>query len=330
MKRLSVCLGLAIMLALTSGMWVPSIVAQSKSVVVTRRDADITIQPSGDVQVSEIWVVQFSGGPFSSAFRTIPLNRVEDITAWGVTEAGETFRERSSNDPYSFQASEDTRSHTLKWYFTPATNQERTFGVSYTLKGALGIDPIGDELYWKFIERDRPYPIQSATVRVHLPAPFDTGQLQAAAYRDGVAGTGGRIVDGRTVEFTGGPFPGGVGWEVRSKFPHGAVSASPPAWQIAAQTIAPTPVRQAASGQSKSAGGDLTGTILVIGLILIVGFFVWAAIASGGSDPGGWSGGGGSHDWSSHRSGSSWSSRRGGGGSSRRGGGGGGGSSGFG
>jgi len=38
-------------------------VAQSKSVEVPRRGAEITILPNGDVQVVETWEVKFSGGP---------------------------------------------------------------------------------------------------------------------------------------------------------------------------------------------------------------------------------------------------------------------------
>ena len=241
----------------------------------------------------------------------------------------------------------------MKWYFTPATDQERTFGLRYTLHGALGIDPAGDELYWKFIERDRSYPIESATVRVHLPAAFEVGQLQARTYRDGAPGTGGRIVDGRTVEFTGGPFPSGVEWEVRSGFPHGAVSATPPAWQTSGQAAALTPaaapaaLRQAASAKASSGGGDWAAALLVAAGILVLGLVLWTAVSS--EDPGsgdcsdgdsssgrwwggGWSGGGssGGSRWSGSR-GSGRSSRRSSGGGSRRtGGGGGGGSSGFG
>ena len=82
---------------------VPAVAAQTKSVTVTRRDADITILPGGDVEVAEAWVVRFSGGPFRSAFRSIPLNRVEDITDWGVTEAGETFHERAAASRMRFR-----------------------------------------------------------------------------------------------------------------------------------------------------------------------------------------------------------------------------------
>jgi len=49
--------------------------AQSRSVVVDRRDGVITIQQNGDVEFVETWQVRFIGGPFRFAFREAPLNR---------------------------------------------------------------------------------------------------------------------------------------------------------------------------------------------------------------------------------------------------------------
>ena len=62
--------------------------AQSRSVVVDRRDGVITIQQNGDVEFVETWQVRFIGGPFRLAFREIPLNRATGIGGWQVSEAG--------------------------------------------------------------------------------------------------------------------------------------------------------------------------------------------------------------------------------------------------
>src|SRR5919199_1310350 len=66
--------------------------AQSKSVVVARRDGDVTIRSNGDMDFVETWQVNFIGGPFRFAFRGIPLDRLEGITNLGVTEGGPVFR----------------------------------------------------------------------------------------------------------------------------------------------------------------------------------------------------------------------------------------------
>lgn len=53
--------------------------AQSRSIVVDRRDGVITIQPNGNVEFVETWQVRFIGGPFRQGFREIPLNRATGI-----------------------------------------------------------------------------------------------------------------------------------------------------------------------------------------------------------------------------------------------------------
>ena len=71
------------------------VAAQSKSVVVERRDGDIIILENGDVQVIETWKTRFIGGPFRFAFRVIPLSRVEAIDSWVPTDL-ETYREEGA------------------------------------------------------------------------------------------------------------------------------------------------------------------------------------------------------------------------------------------
>jgi len=204
---------------------------QTKSVDVLSRDGDITILPNGDVQVVETWKVRFIGGPFHYAFRAIPLNHVEDITNWQVSENGQPYREDYSGAPGTFVLEKDAEGYQITWYFSYTTDAVRTFTLRYTLKGALWIDDKGDQFFWKFIEHDRSYPIESATVTLHLPAAFQPDQLLTATYKNGREEGTGLVVDSRTIMFRGGPFPGGTEWEIRAQWPHGYVSASPPAWQ---------------------------------------------------------------------------------------------------
>src|SRR5919201_4949826 len=73
------------------GALAPPVHAQDRSVVVERRDGDVTIARNGDVRLVETWTVRFIGGPFHYAFRAIPLTRVEGIDGWGVAENGQAF-----------------------------------------------------------------------------------------------------------------------------------------------------------------------------------------------------------------------------------------------
>lgn len=223
---LRIFLGALIVCALA--LLTPSAFAQSgKQVVVKQRDADITILQNGDLQFVESWVVDFQNGSFTFAFREIPKDRLREIADWTVTEGGETLRTEQTETDNKVK---------FTWYF-PATNQGtnffsdvHTFVIHYTVRGAMRIYPAGDQLWWKFVEKDRAYPIESANVRVHLPANFSTDALKTTTYLNSSESGGGRVLDGQTLEYVGGPFPPQTEWEIRAQFPH-VITAPPEEWQ---------------------------------------------------------------------------------------------------
>jgi uncharacterized membrane protein len=186
--------------------------AQDKSVVVERRDADMTIHADGTVDVVETWVVGFQGGPFRFAFRSIPLNRISALQFQGVSENGTAYVREGTERPTTYRVDIDKGGRTIYWYFPPAMNETRTFELRYTLHDALRLYDDGDQFWWKFIEDERGYPIQSSRVTVHLPAEFPTDEILATTYENGTETNGAQVVNGSTVEFMGGPFADGVEW----------------------------------------------------------------------------------------------------------------------
>ncbi len=201
-----------------------------KSVEVLRRDGEITILPNGDVHIIETWRVHFIGGPFTHAFREIPFKHVEDIVDWQVAEGRRVYREGGGE--YSFEVERRTGSVRVSWRFPPTTDSIRTFTLSYTLKGALWIGKQNDSFHWIFIESDHGYPIGEATVRVHLPAEFAPSQISTIAGRAGNEKSGaGKVVSGNTVIFSQSDIEPYEEWVIGVKWPHGAVNASPPAWE---------------------------------------------------------------------------------------------------
>src|SRR5687768_15132035 len=103
MKRLLLYLSLVLSLLVSLTALAAPAYAQDRSVVVERRDADVTILPSGDVRVVETWEVHFIGGPFRFAFRSIPLDRVDSITNWGVGASGQSYTESFGEQPGTFR-----------------------------------------------------------------------------------------------------------------------------------------------------------------------------------------------------------------------------------
>ncbi len=215
--------------------WSGAAAAQSgKSVVVRERNADITISQNGDVRFVETWVVDFQNGSFTLAFREIPKNKLNDITGWGVREGERVFQD--SYGDYTFNVDESADAYKITWRF-PATNQREkflsdthTFELKYTVRGATRIYPQGDQFWWKFIESDRAYPIESSRVTLHLPQEFSADQLTATTYVNAAQAGGARVRDGKTIEFNGGPFPPKMEWEIRAQFPH-VLRAEPAEWQ---------------------------------------------------------------------------------------------------
>ncbi|MDQ5853521.1 MAG: DUF2207 domain-containing protein [Chloroflexota bacterium] len=232
MKRYARSLGLSLGLLLCLFVGSVPALAQSRSVEVERRDARITIQPSGDVRFVETWEVNFIGGPFRFAFRSIPLDRVTDITDWRVSEDGQQYAENGSENPNTFDVTTENGERKITWYFPETSDATRTFLLEYTLRGALRIYPDGDQFFWKFIESDRDYTINSSQVLLTLPAAFAANQLRSTTYLNGTEQQeAARPFDQQTVEFIGGPFPSGTEWELRTQFPHGVVTATVQPWQ---------------------------------------------------------------------------------------------------
>lgn len=240
----------------------PALAQSGKTVTVKQRDADIAIQSNGDAQFVETWVVDFQRGSFTFAFREIPKNKLRDIVDWRVTEGDRTLETRLDDSDDNIK---------VTWYF-PATNEGanffsevHTFTLRYTVRGAMRLYPNGDQWWWKFVEKDRAYPIESARVLVHLPAQFSPDQMRATTYTNGSDTGGGRILNGATIEYLGGPFPPQTEWEIRAQFPH-FVQAEPEEWQKsddrAAQTTAQNNLYAAIVGVIVLVGGPLLLLVL--------------------------------------------------------------------
>jgi len=225
MKPRSLAFLLALVLALVL---TPTTLAQSgKTVTVRQRNATITLQSNGDAQFVETWVVDFQNGPFTFAFREIPKNKLRDVIDFQVSEGDQPLRVETDKTDSAYK---------FTWYF-PATNQGakffsdvHTFTLRYTVRGAARIYPQGDQFWWKFIEANRAYTIDSSQVVLHLPAKFGADQLKATTYLGTTEVAGAQIINGSTIEYNGGPFPPQSTWEIRAQFPH-VITAPPEAWQ---------------------------------------------------------------------------------------------------
>jgi len=143
--------------------------AQAKSVYAKNYDVDVAVLPNGDLRVVERLEMAFQGGPFSYGFRTIPNERLDDITDIEVREGGRTYVLDRSSGEYTYRITRGEDDVEVRWYFPYSTNETRTFEIAYTVKGAVRRYTEGDEVWWTAIHADRPYSIRSSRTTLQLP-----------------------------------------------------------------------------------------------------------------------------------------------------------------
>jgi uncharacterized membrane protein len=109
----------------------------------------VQIQPDGSLSVREEITFDFSG-PFSGAYRDIPLRRGESVDAVTVREGSTQYRPGgntelgSSDTPGTFGVTQNDKRLRIVWHYA-ASNEQRTFAVSYRFRGlAVAYDDVVD------------------------------------------------------------------------------------------------------------------------------------------------------------------------------------------
>ena len=263
--------------------------AGGRSIAWERFDVDLTIQSDGSVNVVETQAIHFNG-TYQQGYRLVPLDRTTGASGIAVAELANDqsipYRSGSGQRPNTYSSTVSSGGLQIDWWFPPTTNATRTFVLRYTVAGALRLYDAGDQLQWRAIYADRDGSIASSTITIHLASDVDAADLRSAWYR--YSGTGaigalppvanGTQLDTRTVQFGPGPLGSGQGAEVRVQFPHGAINASPPAWQAGADR---------ADWLQQSAGpiGNFLALLLTLGILAGGGIFLFFAWYSNGRDP---------------------------------------------
>lgn len=239
--------------------------AAARSVRWSQYNTTLDVHADGSVSVTEDQVISFDGGPFTKGYATIPLARIGDISNIQVLENGVPLT-RGNGTPGTFSASVSGGEVNIDWWFTPATNEDRQFTISYDVTGVIRVYEDRQQLWWRVIDADFAADVDAATITVNLPEPVSEDQISAAWYAS----------DGSsfpvTVEMTS---PTQVVWratdikqgealEERLEFPP-ITSATVPAWQAAADA---QKAREEQLAPYKALANVL---MLAAGLLLLVG-----------------------------------------------------------
>lgn len=197
--------------------------AQTKSLVWTRLDTAIDVQPNGDLKIAETNVIDFTSGSFSFGFRDIDQSRLTDVRDIVVTENGQPLETEI--------VTTDDNKLRIKYYFlTPARDEQRTFILNYIISGATRYYDGGDQVYWAAVYPERSgFPVQNARATVRLPNGATATNAEVYGVRADVKGLGESVVVGEALD----PISSGEQMEIRVQFPSGIISGGPAPWQQA-------------------------------------------------------------------------------------------------
>jgi uncharacterized membrane protein len=140
-------------------------------------DVDITAEllPDGRLQVTEERTFSYRG-TYRGAFYELPLERGQEVTDFVVSDlGGQRYTPGScsadgTQQPGAYELETSRRQFRATWcYFTPATDTERTYVISYTVTRAGTRHADASQLYWKWVGEGWDVRTDRLTASVRLP-----------------------------------------------------------------------------------------------------------------------------------------------------------------
>ncbi len=213
----------------------------SRSVEWLRYDVHLDVQQDGVILVSEYQEIEFSGGPFSAGFATIPLARIDGVDQVQVSElvGGQlepyslVTRSDYTSAPETFMVERSSSEIYVDWGFDPAIDETRVFLLEYRVFGAIRVyedeEPPNQQIWWTAISREVTdiATVQRASVGIALPVAVDPDDTVAAAEGRVIDYT---VTDNRVWNWSTNALEAGEDLTVRLQFPP-VTDAPVPSWQ---------------------------------------------------------------------------------------------------
>lgn len=189
-------------------------VALAKSYSITRVEITAAINPDGSMDVIERRTFRFSGS-FTWVTQDLLLTGSQGITDIKVSENGHEYSLAPSG-PGTYSIKETPGMIQVTWRFE-ATDESRTFELSYRVKGAVVAHRDVAELYWKFIGAG--WEVSSSNIKVELKLPSGARNDEIRAWGHGPLPGTVKIVSPELVTWTLPKLPSGQFLEGRVVFP---------------------------------------------------------------------------------------------------------------
>lgn len=128
---------------------------------------EVFISEKGIVEIHEHRTYLFDG-TYSWADYRIPKRGFSEIKNIRVAENDEQFINNNSEQPGTFSVSERNNSVQIKWHYS-ASDERRTYTVSYELTDAISYGPQWSEFFWNFLAAGREKSTQNFEAEISFP-----------------------------------------------------------------------------------------------------------------------------------------------------------------
>jgi uncharacterized membrane protein len=189
MPRLMLALVFAVLVV---GLFLAPAEAQAKSFTLPKADVVADVQPDGSVVITENITYDFSGS-FEGGYREIPLKDGMSVSDVSVSENGSQYAPGasaelgSSGAPGTYGTANLGNAYRIVWHYR-ATDEERTFTVSYRLNGlAVAYDDVVD-VYWQAWGDEWQEPLDSLDAAMNLPGDPQKGDVKVFGHPASVNG----------------------------------------------------------------------------------------------------------------------------------------------
>lgn len=257
----------------------------------TALDVELIVEPDGALQVDEYHHLVVDAGVLDQGTRRIALNQLDAIEQIQLSEGEQTFRQSSSRCDYCLQISETARgadwarydtnqrrvvvndaragSVQIQWQFPPLVRgEETTLHLRYRVQGAVRRLDDKQEINWAVVFPEHEKPIESASVRIQLPANIAPEQVTI---------TGGTVAwqaDGTAQIVAPAALPPNRAWSIQVALPIDATTAPVPQWQQRLEAAA-LEAQQAETALARLKLGFGVGAILLLVLGLLGVYLLW-------------------------------------------------------
>lgn len=144
---------------------------------IPKIDVDVEILEDGIIRIHEQRTYKFQGS-FSWADYRLPKEGFAEIQNIRITENNDALINENTEEAGTFSVSEDDGSIIVTWYYD-ASNETRTFTISYELTDALSIGPEWTEFFWNYISSGREKSTENMNIHISLPQEVTADSLHA-------------------------------------------------------------------------------------------------------------------------------------------------------